>query len=215
VSDLFPRTIETERLRLEPRSPASVDLREVYAVCSSDPGIEEVTRYVPWTPHETPRETREFLERGRTRFADGETADYVVRPRPAERVEDVAAPAVAGFAGLTPAWDRRAAELGIWLRKPYWGRGYSSERAFALAELAFEVLDLDLLEVTTHVDNENARRAIERYVSRMGGGRDGVFRNRGWVVDGEVSDLVRYSVSREAWRTERDGAEWPSATFHE
>jgi ribosomal-protein-alanine N-acetyltransferase len=47
---------------------------------------------------------------------------------------------------LSIDWDRRVGTLGTWLRKSYWGRGYSSERAAALIELVFEQLDLEIIE---------------------------------------------------------------------
>jgi len=77
---MFPETIETDRLRLEPRWPENVDLDDCYRICASDPGIDEVTEYVTWDPHETKKETLEFLERGRERWEDNEAASYVIRP---------------------------------------------------------------------------------------------------------------------------------------
>ena len=51
-------------------------------------------------------------------------------------------------------------------------------------------------------DNDNSRRAIEKYVDRFGGGKDGVLRN--WVPHGdEVRDLVVYSVTREQYERNR------------
>ena len=35
-------------------------------------------------------------------------------------------------------WNRRTATLGTWLRKPFWGQGYSGERAARMLELAFD-----------------------------------------------------------------------------
>jgi RimJ/RimL family protein N-acetyltransferase len=191
-----------------------VDVHDVYRVCADDPGIDRVTRYLPWSPHDTPAETRAFLERGRDRFAAGEAADYVLRPAPDERASGVPAPDMAGFGGLTPDWDRGVGALGVWLRRPYWGRGYSAERAFAMADLAFRRLDLDRLVVSHHVDNENSRRAVERYVGRMGGERVGRFRN--WRRVGDVVvDEVRYGVDSAAWRAAREAGDVPGATFHD
>jgi len=81
---VFPETIETDRLRLAPRRPENVDLDACYRVCSSDPEIDEVAEHVTWDPHETKKETREFLERGRERWEEGEAASCVIRPRGGE-----------------------------------------------------------------------------------------------------------------------------------
>jgi RimJ/RimL family protein N-acetyltransferase len=193
---MFPETIETERLRLEPRRPENVDLDACYRICSSDPGIDEVTEYVTWDPHETKKETLDFLERGRERWEDHEAADYVIRPREGED----GAGEIAGFGGFGVDWEKRTAVLGTWLRKRFWGRGYSGERAAALVRVAFEELDLALVAVSHHRDNDNSRRAVERYVDRLGGRREGLLRNHMTFADGSVHDEVRYTISREEWR---------------
>lgn len=194
---MFPRTIETDRLRLSARSPETVDLDECYRICSSDPGIDEVTEYVTWSPHETKRETLEFLERGQERREDREAASYVIRPREGED----GAGEIAGFGGFEVDWDRHTAILGTWLRKRFWGRGYSGERAAALVRVAFEELDLDVVAVSHHPDNEKSQRAIETYVDRLGGRREGRLRNHLTFVDGSVHDEVRYTITKEEWRS--------------
>ena len=190
---MFPERIETDRLRLE-RLDESVDTLTFYRICSSDDGIDEVTAYMPWSPHETPKETDEFLESARSRWEDRTGADYAIYPRDGED----GAGDLAGVGGLDVDWDRRLGSLGTWLRKPFWGRGYSGERAAALLELAFERLELEVVEVTHHVDNEKSCRAIEKYVDRHGGRKEGVLRN--WIShDDHVADEVRYTISREEW----------------
>ncbi|ELZ42919.1 GCN5-related N-acetyltransferase [Halorubrum saccharovorum DSM 1137] len=193
---MFPETIETDRLRLEPRWPENVDLDDCYRICSSDPGIDAVTEYVTWDPHETKKETLEFLERGRERWEDDEAASYVIRPREGED----GAGEIAGFGGFSVDWEKRTAELGTWLRERFWGRGYSGERAAALVEVAFADLDLDLVAVSHLPENEQSQRAIGKYVDRLGGRREGLLRNQIAFADGSVHDEVRYSISRDEWR---------------
>ena len=123
-----------------------------------------------------------------------EGTDYVIRPKEGEE----GAGEIAGFGGLTLDWDTDSAELGTWLRKPFWGRGYSGERALALAELAFEQLDLELVTVTHDVDNEQSARAIEKYIERMGGRREGTLRN--FHAGDPPVDVVRYSVTQSEYR---------------
>ena len=198
---MFPERIETERLTLTPCRPEGVDLAECYRICSSDPGIEEVTRYVRWSPHETMMETREFLAAARDRREAGEAAEYVLRPREGEPD----AGEFAGLCGLECDWDRRTAEIGTWLRKRFWGRGYSAERAAALVAVAFADLDLDLVVIETHADNGASRRVVERYVDRFGGRREGRLRNHLRFFDGSVHDAVRYTISHEEWEESVDG----------
>jgi hypothetical protein len=43
LGELFPVRIETDRLVFESPTTDHVDVLEYYDICSSDPGIEEVT----------------------------------------------------------------------------------------------------------------------------------------------------------------------------
>ena len=212
---MFPAIVETERLRMEPRTPEYVDALGVYEHCREDhPHIDEVTEYLPWEPHSTPNESAEFLERGAEGREEREGIDFAIRPKEGEE----GAGEIAGFGGLSFDWDTDSAELGTWLRKPFWGRGYSGERALALAELAFEHLDIEVVTVTHDADNENSERAIEKYVERMGGRREGTLRNFHPSSDGPV-DAVRYSVTQSEYRDAdpdpevafygEDGEPWP------
>ncbi|MFC6824542.1 GNAT family N-acetyltransferase [Halopelagius fulvigenes] len=193
---MFPAAVETSRLRLERAGRETVDVRELYRISSADDGIEDVTEHVPWSPHENPKETAEFLDSCEERFREGENANYVIRPREGED----GAGEFAGMGGLRCEWDRDRAELGIWLRKRFWGRGYSGERAFALMRLAFERLDFGLVAVGVVAENDRSRRAVEKYVEATGGQFEGVVRHGLPFDDGAVRDEARYSVSRAEWR---------------
>lgn len=198
---MFPAAIETPRLRLIPRTHETVDTLDLYEICAHDDGIDEVTEYMPWNPHRTPKETHDFLDRGGEIWDGGDVAEYVIYSR--EREGD--AHEIAGMGGLTPEWEKRRASLGLWLRRRFWGRGYSAERARALVALAFDHLDLEVVWVSHHVDNEKSQRAIRKYISALGGEREGRIRNGIPMPDGEVADEVRYSITREQWLEATDG----------
>lgn len=133
----------------------------------------------------------EWLEDAESRWEETEGAEYAVRPKAGED----GAGELAGLANLSCEWDRRTGRLGLILRKPFWGRGYSGERAAALMELAFERLGLELVTAGHNAGNEKSKRAIQRYVEAHGGQYEGGLRN--WVPMGDaVADLHRYTVTR-------------------
>lgn len=207
---MFPERVLTDRLRLD-RHDAGVDALEFYghAGASRNDTIEEECEFLSWRPHDHPRESHDVLESFRERWEERESATYAVFPRDGEP----GAGEFAGNTGLHLDWDTRTGTLGIWLRKPFWGRGYSGERALALAELTFRRLDLDLLAVATFPENERSVRAIEKYVDRMGGRREGRIRNRVVPDGGEPRDVLRFSVSSDEWRDAVGGG--PHAEFRE
>ena len=154
-----------------------------------------------WAPHETPKESADVLQSFRDGWTGRENAVYAVYPRAGED----GAGKYAGNTGLRVDWEHRTGTLGIWLREPFWGRGYSGERARALAAFAFERLDLDVLAVTAIPENERSIRAITKYVDAMGGREEGTIRNGLADADGEVHDVRWFSVTREEYVAAADG----------
>jgi RimJ/RimL family protein N-acetyltransferase len=191
----FPRELTTDRLRLVAADTASVDPFELYEHCREGaPGIERMTRYLTWEPYRTVNEAFEFLDACESDFESGEAAHYAVLVGESE----AEAGEFAGMAGLDVEWDRRLGTLGTWLREPFWGRGYSGERARALMRVAFDRLGLEAVAVTCHAENEKSRRAIRKYVETAGGREEGLLRNHTRYPDG-VADSYRFTVTREEW----------------
>jgi len=203
MTDLFPETVLTDRLRLERIDTDDADALDLYEHWREGaPNVEATTEYVTWEPYDHPHGVAETLSRTAERTENREGATYLLRPREG----DPGAGEIAGTTGLFMDWDCRVGGLGVWIRKPFWGRGYSGERADAVLKLAFDRLDLELVRVSHLPENENSERAITKYVERHGGRRAGRFRNRVDFQNGTIHDTVEYSVSQAEWR-EADGAE--------
>lgn len=191
---MFPTRIETDRLHLERISHDSVDVFALHDLYSDDDTSEEMFEYWDSSPHETVKETYDYLDEAERLWDEAEGAKYVIRPKEGEDGEGI----IAGTTGLYPDWEKRSANLGIILDKRFWGRGYASERADALLAIAFNRLDLEIV-VAAYIDgNEKSKRGIEKYVERYDGQYEGLLRN--WLpVDGAVADVHRYTISREEY----------------
>lgn len=207
MTELFPDEIRTERLHLVRESVADADLGERYASMNEDAVDDDELAYVPVEPFGHLQDAREYVAQREDRMQAGDAGTYVVRPREGE--DGAGEPA--GEAELFAVWDERTAFMTFGLRKRFWGRGYSGERAAAFLRLAFERLDVDLVSVTHLVGNENSRRAIGKYVDRFDGRRVGRFRNQ-HVVDGEPRDVVRYEIARSDYE---ESSERPDCEFVE
>ncbi len=191
---VFPETVRTDSLRLAPLSPDTVDVFEFYDLfAASAEATQDVYEFLPMEPFGTPKDARDLLEGAVAEWADADAAKYGVWPG-----EDD----VAGMAALSPDWERRRASLAVILAKQYWGQGYAGECATALAAVAFDRLDLELVTLGYDEGNERSARAIEKFVDRWGGQYDGVRRNE-TVRGDEVVDAHEYSVTREAFRRAR------------
>lgn len=192
---MFPERIETERLILE--RVTMDDFFEVYEHANYEAeAIDEITRYVTWSPHRSLKETHDMIAQLEENWESGDGATFAIRPKDSEEN----AGEFGGMTGIHIDWDCRTGGFGLWLRKPLWGRGYSGERAAALFDLAFERLDLDLIAVSHDPDNEQSGRAIEKYIETHNGQREGHLRKTIAFQDGSVHDEVRYSVTQDEYR---------------
>ncbi|WP_152415811.1 GNAT family N-acetyltransferase [Halovivax asiaticus] len=188
---LFPDRLETDRLRLDVVDPASTDASEHYEAFADDPDPETVYEYVLVSEPTTPDESRVFVENAGSNRDDADAVTYAIYLTGDEPM----AGTLAGTATLFVEWDREAASSAIVLRKPFWGRGYSGERAGALLGLAFDRLDLAHFGVSCVAGNDRSKRAIEKYVGAHGGRYDGRLRHA-HAIDGEPVDLHWFSISR-------------------
>ncbi|MFB6072348.1 MAG: GNAT family N-acetyltransferase [Halobacterium sp.] len=191
---MFPETLETPSLRLERLCRDRVDVREFYEVFAAHGDhADAVFEHVPQEPYETPKEARDKLADAEESWEAGETAEYAV----------YADGDLAGYTGLVLEWDRRTGRLGAILDRPHWGNGYAGECASALTELAFDRLDLELVEIGHEAGNERSKRFIEGFVDEHGGQYDGVLRNWTPMAD-EVRDQHRYTITRESFERARE-----------
>lgn len=55
-----------------------------------------------------------------------------------------------------------AGEIGYWLDKRYWGKGYASECAEALVKFAFETLDISYIRTGHAVDNPTSGKVLQK-----------------------------------------------------
>ena len=100
-----------------------------------------------------------------------------------------------GCAGLN-AKDR-GLELGYWIGEPYWKRGYATEAAHALVDLAFRATGISVLHVTARVINPASRRVIHKCGFQYAG--QGMMNS---IVAGQVP-VERYRLDRKTWESLR------------
>ncbi len=101
-----------------------------------------------------------------------------------------------GCAGLN-ATDR-GLELGYWIGEPYWKRGYATEAAHALVDLAFGSTDISVLHASTRVINPASRRVIHKCGFQYAG--QGMLNS---IVAGQVP-VERYRLDRKTWTSLRN-----------
>jgi ribosomal-protein-alanine N-acetyltransferase len=176
----FP--IETERLLL--REFRADDENSIHAY-ASDP---EVVRLMIWGPN-SPEQTQAFL---RTVL---QAQEQWPRPFVELAIQLKGEGRMIGSIGLRVKDERnRAADIGYVLAREDWGRGYMTEAARAILEVAFRQLDLHRVWATCDPRNHASYRVMEK----LGMRREAHFRNH--VMErGEWRDSYLYAVLAEEW----------------
>ncbi|OUO34330.1 GNAT family N-acetyltransferase [Olsenella sp. An290] len=144
--------LRTPRLILRPWTASDAEALFRYA---RDP---EVGPRAGWPAHASVEESREVI---RTILSMPETYALVVRgAEPAD--EPVGAASLMIGAASRLCVGAREAEIGYWLGRPLWGRGYMPEAVGALVAHAFRDLRLDAVWCGYYEGNEQSRRVQEK-----------------------------------------------------
>jgi RimJ/RimL family protein N-acetyltransferase len=118
-------------------------------------GDWEVARWTALIPHPYPKGD---AERFIARSAAGNLSGTALALAVAERGRPEA---LIGGCGWSP--ERGGGiEIGYWLGRPYWGRGYMTEAVRALADHAFRTTDAPLVRAGIFPDNVSSARVLEK-----------------------------------------------------
>lgn len=195
TQSVFPRQIETERLRFERLSHKTIDPFDLYEFVQRDDWQDEATEHVPWFRFQRLDQVAGFLDHAEEQWNSREKARYLLR------VTDEGDQLI-GLTAFGPEWETRRAGSGIVLAQQYWGNEYGLERVQVFIELTFERYGLDAFYTTCATDNDPSRRMIEKYVERYGGQHEGVLRQHSARPSGTVTDQHRFTILRDEYEQE-------------
>jgi N-acetyltransferase len=90
----------------------------------------------------------------------------------------------------------KSVEIGwTWYHPNVWKTRVNTECKFLLLQHAFEVWNLNRVQLKTDSRNIRSQRAIER----IGGVKEGILRKDRIIEDGYIRDTVFYSILKEEW----------------
>lgn len=104
-----------------------------------------------------------------------------------------------GAVGLILELEHERAELGYWIGRPYWGRGYATEAARAVIGWGFGALELHRI----HASHFPRNPASGRILRKLGMRHEGTLREHVKKWD-EYLDLERFGVLRWEWPGDDD-----------
>ena len=141
--------METERLILRKWTEADAENLYQYA---KDPDVGPIAG---WPPHKDIEESRAVI---RDVFCGAEC--YAICEKEKNQAIGAVALKLKGHTDMTDREDE--CELGYWLGKPFWGRGYMPEAAAALLKRGFEELGMTTIWCGYYDGNQKSRRVQEK-----------------------------------------------------
>lgn len=91
--------------------------------------------------------------------------------------------------------DAATLEIGYWLGRPWWGRGFATEAVGALVNTAFGRSQISSLVAGHFADNPASGRVLEKN-GFVGAGESALW----CVARGEMVPTLLYVLARESWR---------------
>ncbi len=88
----------------------------------------------------------------------------------------------------------RSAEIGIWIKEEYWGKGYGTETEKLLLKYGFEELNLHTIHGRAYGFNKRSKKVMEKIgMKETGKLRDGVYRH------GKYWDIIYLDILKDEW----------------
>ena len=173
----FP-TITTERLLLNEVQES--DVPDIVGIFKEEE-VSEFTLSIPY-PYAA-KDAMFWLGLAQKGFANKDMYVFAIRQQETEKI--------IGGIDLSLNIKHNKGELGYWLGKPYWNKGFMTEAAQALVEFGFETLGLKKIFASHLVDNP----ASGKVMKKIGMEKEGVLKC--YTKKGDVyNDHVFYGVIR-------------------
>lgn len=174
--------VQTERTVVRCWSPSDAALLKE----AVDSSLDHLRQWMPWAEQE-PEEVSAKVQRLRSfrgRFDLGQDFTY--------GIFDLSEQKVLGGTGLHTRIGQGALEIGYWIRADHVNRGLATEIAGALCRVAFEVHQVNRVEV--HCDPRNVRSAA--VPRKLGFVHEATLRERVSGPDGTHSDAMIWTLLR-------------------
>ena len=147
--------LETERLLVRPWETAD---RDVFRAMATDP---EVMKYVHGGEPYTEAEIDEFLARQARQLAEHDLTMGALIEKQSGRV--------VGVCGVQPLGASDDLEIGWWLVREVWGRGYATEAGGAAMRYVLETLARPRVVAIIDPGNVASQRVVERLGMHLAG----------------------------------------------
>ena len=141
--------------------------------------VDSLLPWLPWAKGE-PKDYRTKIDTLRYFLGNFDLGqDFVYGIFNAEETE------VIGGCGLHTRAGKFSLEIGYWIHKTYQNKGYATEISRGLIKAAFELSDIDNIQIYSDVRNRSSLRVIEK----VGFKTEGVVLHKQQDANGDLQDL--------------------------
>lgn len=175
--------ITTQRLILN--RPEKNDLEEFYIqINSSEDFAKNLTSITfPFTPEQTER----WLEQCNEGYETGESLRLAIREKNIGKL--------IGTIGIHVDKKHHKAEVGYWLGKEFWSKGYLTEALRAVIDFGFKELNLNKIFATHYLYNLGSERVMQKSGMVLEG-----LQKQEYLQNGEFLDVKRYAILKEDFK---------------
>ncbi len=170
--------LRTGRLLLRPYTEGDA---AAVARLLDDPAMADFLMVIPQPFVEF--DARQLVKAAWRRLATGRGFDLLAVPGPG-----VGAPL--GSVGIGLHDEGRRGELGFWIGRDHWGRGYATEAAGRMVAFARDTLGVPKITATAAVNNPASRRVLEK-LGFVETGRG----EKQLASSGEMREVILYELS--------------------
>lgn len=174
-------TLQTARLRLRPLQTEDAPRIQVLA------GDPEVARTTLLIPHPYPKGmAARWIASTHSQWLQQQAATFALLLE--ESYEFI------GATSLKFSLEHQRAELGYWIGRPYWNRGYGTEAALEMIRFGFEAMRLNRIFAEHFRSNPSSGRVLRKTGMRHEGSL-----LQHVLKQGSFIDLELYGILRQEW----------------
>ena len=169
-------TLETGRLIM--RKILTSDCADMYDYSSRS----ETSRYLLWSPHESPRYTKKYLSFIQSAYRNETFYDFALVDKETGKM--------IGTCGFT-SFDlqNNSAEIGYVLHPDFWGKGFAKEAVMRLMTFGFAELRLHRMTAKIMTQNAASKRVAEKC-----GMRHEAHRIEAMLIKGTYETIDEYAI---------------------
>lgn len=180
IRETFKQPPELESARLLYKKIVPENAQDMYEYSR----LDEVTRYLLWTPHASITQTQHYIKLLQKKYANGSFWDFGLTYKDDGRF--------IGTCGIT-SFDEmtNSIEIGYVLSPAYWGKGLATEAAETVMNYCFECFGVDKICAKFMEGND----ASMRVMTKLGMTLEGIYK-RSMYVKGDYKTIHVYEVTR-------------------